>query len=101
MTIRTHPVIQGITVGSIENHIELYADDVILFLKNLAQLFTALLEFIKTVCMFSGYKMNNNEFNVLHLMVFTTFQNSPEGFIYLGIKITPKIEQLVYLAGHC
>lgn len=36
MTIRSHPLITGVTIGNYEHRIGLYADDTVLFLKHLA-----------------------------------------------------------------
>lgn len=42
IAVRTHSQITGITIGGIENCLALYADDMFLFVRNLAMLLQAL-----------------------------------------------------------
>lgn len=101
IAVRTHSQIRGITSGGIENRLALYADDIVLFVRNLVVPLPALLKLIKDFDVFSGYKVNRSKYNILFLKeserlnppVHTDF--SPEGFKYLGINITPEIEDLV------
>ena len=103
IAVRTHSHITGITVGGIENRLALYADDIVLFIKNVSVSLPALNKLIKDFGTFSGYKVNSSKSNILLLKeserlnppLQTDFQNSLEGFKYLGIQITPEIEDLV------
>ena len=103
IAVRARPTITGITVGGVESRLALYADDILVFLRNLAQSLPSLLELIRGFGEFSGYKVNNTKSNILFLKeserlsppVNTGFHNSPQGFTYLGIKITPKVGNLI------
>ena len=84
-----------IRVGSIENRISLFADDVILFLKRLDSSIPALLEFIGLFGKISGYKINTSKSSIMvlnkeeeqipsvHILKFKLSKN----FTYLGINI--------------
>ena len=67
LTIRSHPLIRGVTIGSCEHRICLFADDIILFLKNLTQSLTAFLHTIATFGEISGYKVNKTKSNIMFL----------------------------------
>ena len=103
LTIRSHPLITGVTIGEYEHRISLYADDIVLFQKNLAQSLPTLTKLLESFGSFSGYKVNNTKSKILFLgknarnypPEANSFQNSPCGFTYLGIKITPDIKDLV------
>ncbi len=103
MAIRNHACISGITIGSSEHHIPLYADDIIIFSSNLKRSIPALLNLIEMFGKFSGYKINNYKSVLLFLHkaerlsppVQSPFTISQEGFTYLGIKITPTVNEIV------
>ncbi|KAG9283901.1 WD repeat-containing protein 3 isoform X1 [Astyanax mexicanus] len=103
LTIRSHPLIRGVTIGSCEHRISLFADDIILFLKNLTQSLPAFFNVIATFGKISGYKVNKTKSNIMFLndkerinpTVGHEFHNASRGFKYLGIQVTPKIHDIV------
>lgn len=103
MTIRNNPDIKGITVGEKEHCISLFADDIIVFLSNLKTSIPTLNNILSEFKDFSGYKINNNKSALLILnederrnsTSNRQFINTPEGFIYLGIKITSNINRII------
>ena len=56
--IRTHPQVKGINSGSKDHVISLYADDILLFLKEPKTTIPVVLEIIQEFSKFSGYKIN-------------------------------------------
>lgn len=63
--VRTHNNISGTTIGQQEHRLALYADDVIIFLKDIRKSIPALLEQIKTFGKISGYKMNTSKTSIM------------------------------------
>lgn len=103
IAVRTHNSISGITIGQQEHRLALYADDVIIFLKDMRKFIPALLEQIKTFGKISGYKMNTSKTSIM-LLNHAERKNPPEEaaqfkvvdcFIYLGIQIVPCLEDIV------
>lgn len=86
-----------------ENRIALYADDVILFLKNLSECLPALMDLIKRFDNISGYKINSSKSSILLLNpAERDYQPNYVGqfktvscFTYLGIQITHRLEEVV------
>ncbi len=103
MTIRKSPGIKGIKIGERDHHISLFADGIVLFLTNLKNTITALIHIMEQFGRFSGYKINNSKSILLLLndqerkapLSHTQFTNKSGGFSYLGIKITPNIDNIV------
>lgn len=103
MAVRNSSSLSGIKLGDMDHRISLYADDVVLFLSDLGKSVPALLNLIKTFGEFSGYKINEKKSSILFLneterslpTVLSPFSVSNEGFDYLGIKITPKLKDVV------
>ena len=103
LTIRSHPLITGVTIRNYELRIGLYADDIVIFLDNLAQSLPTLTKALEAFRIFSDYKMNNMKSKILFLgknerafpSVPNPFLNSPCGFTYLGIDITSHLKDLV------
>ena len=63
---------------------------------------TSLTKLLETFGSISGYKVNNTKSNMFFRKterdnppLVNTFHNLPHGFIYLGIKITPDINDIV------
>ena len=104
MTIRSHPLITGVTIGNYEHRLGLFADDIAIFLRHLAQSLPTLIKLLDTFGSISGYKVNNTKSNIMFFRkterdnppLVNTFHNSPHGFTYLGIKITPDINDIVH-----
>lgn len=103
MTIRNSHDIKGITVGEKEQRLSLFADDIVVFLTNLETSIPALNNTLTEFKAFSGYKINNNKSALLFLnederrnpMYHGQYADAPEGFTYLGVKITPSIDKIV------
>lgn len=103
IAVRTHKHIHGIQVGSIDNRISLFADDVILFLKRLDSSIPALLELIGLLGKISGYKINTSKSSIMvlnkeeeqnpsvHILKFKLSEN----FTYLGINIARRLDRIV------
>lgn len=98
--IRTNPDIQGITVGE-ENHvISLFADDVLLYLKDPEKSVPAVLSSITSFSALSGYKINLGKsvalpFNIPRsTCIQSPFQLSESGLRYLGIFISADLNKL-------
>lgn len=102
IAVRSHNHMQGITMGGKEHKIALFADDVVLFLKQLNTSIPALLDQINQFGIISGYKVNTSKSSLLllnkascpntsHLF---SLKISPS-FTYLGIKIVPQLENII------
>lgn len=101
--VRIHNNISGTTIGQQEHRLALYADDVIIFLKDMQKSIPALLEQIKTFGKIAGYKINTSKTSIM-LLNYVERQNPPEEaaqfkvvncFTYLAIKIVPCLENIV------
>lgn len=103
LALRSHPQFHGIKVGLTEHKISMYADDVILFISKLNKSIPTLLQLIKTYGDMSGYKVNNTKSSILLLnanerrnpITEVSHFNVVEQFKYLGVYISPKLEQVV------
>jgi len=103
MMIRMRTDIFGIQLGDQEHTLALYADDLIVFLTRLTISVPNLMQQIKLFGRFSGYEINNSKSSILFLnrderlnpVIQTPFINAKEGFVYLGVKITPDIKTIV------
>src|SRR4029434_6634496 len=107
IAVRSHSDIYGIREGHLEHRIALFADNVILMIKNLHRSIPALLSLIETFGKISGYKVNYSKSSIM-LLNETERKNSPvyastfkstDHFTYLGIQIVPeenKIAQINY-----
>lgn len=101
--IRRDPLIAGLDLGGKSHKITLYADDVLLFMLNPSVSVPQLIQIIDRFAAFSGYKVNFSKSEAMPLGNLQQppdnpnpfpFKWSPTGFIYLGIYITPKFNQL-------
>lgn len=86
-----------------EHKIGFYADDIVVFLSHLERSIHNLFDTIQAFSSFSGYKVNESKSAILFLKyserlnppVQTPFKIVSDSFTYLGIKISPKIENLI------
>lgn len=100
--IRSNLGIHALTIASKQHKINLYADEILIFLSKPEISITNLIDVIKDFSVFSGYRINfrNSEAMPLsnlqavpsHSLPFP-FKWSPLGFVYLGIHITSKFDQ--------
>uniref|UniRef100_A0A669DNA9 Reverse transcriptase domain-containing protein n=1 Tax=Oreochromis niloticus TaxID=8128 RepID=A0A669DNA9_ORENI len=103
IAIREHGMITGIEIGGLDHRIALYADDVILFLKNLGKSIPAILDLIGKFGHISGYKINKSKSSIMLLNSeermnppkYTCHFRNVNQFTYLGIQIVPKLEEVV------
>lgn len=104
IAVREHYMITGIRTGETDHRIALYADDFIyFFLRKLDRSIPSLLDLIKSFGKISGYKINNSKSSLM-LLALEERTNPPiparhfrivDSFTYLGIQITPKLENIV------
>lgn len=96
--------ITGMTIGKTEHCLSLFADDIVLFLTKVGTSLKALSHLLKIFGQFSSYKNNNNKKSALLLLnreeregpqIHIQFTNTPEVFTYLGIRISPAIEDII------
>ena len=96
-------MITGIEIGELDHRIALYADDVILFLKNLEKSIPAVLDLIGKFGYISGYKINKSKSSIMLLNseermnppTYTCHFRNVNLFAYLGIQIVAKLEDVV------
>ena len=67
IAVRSHSDIYGIREGHLEHKIALFADDVILMIKNLHRSIPALLSLIETFGKIAGYKVNYSKSSIMLL----------------------------------
>ena len=105
IAVRSHSDIYGIREGHLEHRIALFADDVILMIKNLHRSIPALLSLIETFGKISGYKVNYSKSSIM-LLNETERKNSPvyastfkstDNFTYLGIQIVPEVNKIAQI----
>lgn len=105
LAIRQHSQISGIKIGELEHTISLFADDIIIYLSNLNTSIPTLVDLIKIFGEFYGYRVNSSKSTILLLnkderqnpKIPTLFTVTQDGFTYLGVQITPEIENIVSL----
>ena len=85
IAVRSHSDIYGIREGHLEHKIALFADDVILMIKNLHRSIPALLSLIETFGKISGYKVNYSKSSIM-LLNETERKNSPVYGFYFQVN---------------
>lgn len=92
--IRNHPHIKGIPAGSSECLVTLYADDLLLTLRNPEVGIPHLFKYIDSFSKISGYKINWSKSELMFAGENRVIQNCPvqvqDYIMYLGIKISKK-----------
>lgn len=102
IAVRQNINIGGTLIGTKQYKILLYADDILLTLTDPDKSIPALTDCIKEFGQISGYKVNFEKSEIMPLTngvqvepaYVKPFCWAPKGFKYLGIKITPKVDQL-------
>ncbi len=82
--IRQSPTISGIFVGEREHKINLYADDLPLFLTKPNQSVPCVIDTISRFSSFSGYKINFSKSEVMPLGSLKTVPRAPDHFRSVG-----------------
>ncbi len=99
--IRSNLGIHGLTTASKQHNINLYTDDILVFLSKLEISITNLIGVIKDFSIFSGYRIDFSKSEAILLGSLQAvpsgslpfpFKRTPLGFVYLGIHITPKFD---------
>ena len=102
IAVRQAPQIKGTMIGIIQHKILLYADDILLTLTDPSNSIPALVNCVKEFGQISGYKVNFTKSEIMPLGISNKYEPiyvkpfrwTPGGFTYLGVKITPKINEL-------
>lgn len=100
--IRDDPAIEGLRLEEKTYKISLYADDILIYLASPQQSIPHLIDAISNFGSFSGYKINLSKSEAMplskshshNLTISHPFKWSLAGFVYLGIKITQRLESL-------
>lgn len=101
VSIRMSEEIEGIETESSSHKISLYADDVLLFLKNPTKSIPLLTKMIENVSKFSGYKINYDKSLAFPLgdrissLSYQPFKVTTKGFKYLGIYFSTDHSNLI------
>uniref|UniRef100_A0A8C5N7I9 Reverse transcriptase domain-containing protein n=1 Tax=Gouania willdenowi TaxID=441366 RepID=A0A8C5N7I9_GOUWI len=102
LAIRQNPDIQGVTIGTKQHKMLLYADDILLTLTKPCQSLIALTTCLREFSLISGYKVNFDKSEIMILdndikiepPYIQPFRWAPSGFDYLGIRIVPQLNRL-------
>lgn len=101
--IRAHPKIQGLLVGGVETVISLYADDVLLYLRNAEESVPSLLNLVTSFGKISGYTINWVKSELMPLsktgspsfLCNVPFKIVNDHLTYLGLTV-PKDPKLIF-----
>lgn len=101
-SIRSNLNIKGIKIGDHEQKLSLYADDIIIYIAEPETSTPLILDTLALFGKFSGYKVNIHKSNAcaLHVQIsdemrsLCPFNWTPYGFKYLGINVTPVLQNL-------
>ena len=104
MAIRQHKEIKGIQIGKEEVIVSLFADDMILYIKNPTESTPKLLDLISEFSKVAGYKINtqksmpflytNNELAEREIRKTIPFTTASKRIKYLGIHLTKEVKDL-------
>lgn len=105
MAICENPRIQGIDTKTRQFKMPIYADDMLLYIRNHEASFPVILETIASYGTLSGYKVNWGKMEVLplnHRCFRSMFQGAPvqwtpKGLKYLGITFGPDLPSTIVL----
>ena len=98
--IRIHSTVSGILINQRQYKIFLYADIVLLFIMQPKISIMSVLSVINELSKFSGYKINFGKSEAMplgqvhHSPPLSPFRWATEGFVYLGIFITPLLQRM-------
>ena len=103
MAVRVHKSLSGLTIGKVDHHISLYADDIIFFLTYLKNSIPSLMRLSETFGGISVYIINNSKSVLMFLnkegrhspIIDTPFMKTTEGFRYLGVEITSELSEII------
>ena len=98
--IRRHPHIKGIPVGTTECLVNLYADDLLVTLRDLEEGISHLLHYISTFSKISGYTINQSKSELMFIGENIVLRNCPVKIVhdcisYLGLKISKNPKYLL------
>ena len=103
-TIRGDDEIRGIKFGDSEHKLSLFADDILLFLTDQERSLPACMKTLKTFEEIAGFKINPSKSMILNINLpptmverlkeKTPFHWAKKQITYLGVQITPKVEDL-------
>ena len=103
IAVRTHQNITGISIWQQEHRLALFADDVIIYLKNMEKSIPELLKLLEVFGKISGYKLNKSKSSITFLnqlenkappKIGTQF-TTVDCFTYLGIQIVLQLKYIV------
>lgn len=105
VAVRAHPAIEGIMVENEKHILSLYADDIILYLTNVASSLPALCTLLDEYSCISGYKINKHKSVVMPLNPAArglsrgniSFHWEPYKLCYLGVQIPNQLHQIYSL----
>lgn len=97
--IRNHPHKKGIAAGGSECLVTLYADDLLITLRNPEESIPHLLQYITMFGKISGYTINWDKSELMFIKESRIVKNCPFKIVqdyitYLGIKISKSLKQL-------
>lgn len=105
VTIRMNPAIKGVEGGGAEHKLMLYADDILFLTSDPHNSLPALMNTIDIYSTLSGYQINWTKSEGMpiskhchpHMLTQYNFRWIPKGMIYLGVKLTSEIGEMVTL----
>ena len=103
--IRANTAIKGVEGGGKEHKLMLFADDILLLIKDPVASLPPLMDTIQTYSSMSGYKINWSKSEAMpisktcysYMVTQFGFRWVPVGMKYLGIKLTPDLDKIITL----